>query len=164
MTDEEEEGDVGQPVVDQDRLRKPEACVALAVPEQYAGDREQQREDRGQDRIHLLARIETTLWWMTALQPVAVVAIEQVDLTQRRPQAVAITDGDDQHERDDPGGRGVDVDALEQWTPAEELRETRQVEREARREQDDERRGVHPVDGALRPREPRQTTPSCGHS
>src|SRR5882672_7256857 len=101
MTHEEEERDVGQPVVDEDRLREAEARVALAVPQQDAADREQQREDGGQDRVHLLARIEAALRRMTALQPVSVVAVEEVDLTQRRSEATTVTDGDDEQERDD---------------------------------------------------------------
>ena len=38
VAEEEEEGDVRQPVVDEDRVGEAEARVALAVPEQGAGD------------------------------------------------------------------------------------------------------------------------------
>jgi len=62
VADEQNEEDVHQAVVDEDRAGKPEAGVALAVPEQESGEREQEGE-RGADRgVQLLAGVEEALW------------------------------------------------------------------------------------------------------
>jgi hypothetical protein len=45
MPDEQGERRVHQPVMDEERVGHPEACVALAVPKEEAGDREEQREE-----------------------------------------------------------------------------------------------------------------------
>ena len=90
VAEEEEERGVHQPVVDQDRLGEPEARVALAVPEQHAGDAEQHRERSGDDRVQLLAGVQAALWRAAAAEPVAVVAVERVDLVQRRAQAAPV--------------------------------------------------------------------------
>src|SRR6059058_5428526 len=71
---EEDEGDVRQPVVDEDGLREAETRVTLAVPEEHPCDDEQQRKHGGQDRVHLLAGVQPPLRRMTAQEPRTIVA------------------------------------------------------------------------------------------
>src|ERR1700675_3083128 len=75
MAEEEEERDVHQPVVDEDRVGEAEASIAFPVPEKTARDREQNGERGGDDRIELLAGVQPALGWVAELEPVAVVAV-----------------------------------------------------------------------------------------
>ena len=102
---------------------EPEARVALAVPEEEAADREQDREGGGDDRVQLLAGVQPALRRVAAEEPAAVVGVEVLDLvhgaragTRRSPTT------SDEHERDRPGDRRVDVDRLQERPPADEPR------------------------------------------
>ena len=61
--------------------------VALAVPEEEAADREQDRERGGDDRVELLAGVQPPLRGAAAEQPAAVVGVEVLDLAQRARRA-----------------------------------------------------------------------------
>ena len=81
--------DVHQPVVDEQRARQAEARVALAVPEEEARHREQQRERGGHDDVQLLARVQAARRAAAVEEPVAVVGVEAVDLADRRAAGCA---------------------------------------------------------------------------
>src|SRR5438477_1581938 len=89
VAEQEEEGDVHQPVVHDERVLKPEGVVAFAVPEKEAGDCEQNSERRGDDRVQLLAGIEAALWSAAAAEPGAVGGVEGGDCACGRRQRAA---------------------------------------------------------------------------
>ncbi len=61
VAEQEEEGDVHQPVVHDQRVLESEGVVALAVPEEEAGDGEENREGGGDDRVDFLTGVEAAL-------------------------------------------------------------------------------------------------------
>ena len=156
MTKEEEERDVHQPVVDEDRVGKAKARVALAVPEESAGHREQDGERGGHDRVELLACVEPTLGWVAELEPLAVVTVPDVDLMDGRAQTSAVAESDDQEQGCDPPDRGVDVDRLQDRPPSRQFGEAGQIEAEPTHEENDECRRVNPVHCAFGAAEPTQ--------
>src|SRR5207302_7230518 len=98
VAEEEEEGDVHQPVMDEDGVGEAKARVAFAVPEERTRDREQNRERGRGDRVQLLAGVEPTLRRMPPLEPLAIVAVPEIDFADRVTQAPAVPDGDDQEQ------------------------------------------------------------------
>src|SRR6478735_3697628 len=62
VTDEQADGDEREDVVDGARAVEDEAVVALAEPEEEAGEGEEEREGYGQERVDLLAGVEASLW------------------------------------------------------------------------------------------------------
>ena len=164
VPDEEDERDVHQPVVHEERVRRTEARVALAVPEEEAGDDEEQGERGGDHRVQLLPCVQAALRGRPALQPRAVVGVEAVDLPRGANERAPVSDERDHDERDRPGNGRVDVDPLHERTAADHLGEARQVEAEPGAEQDQERGRVHPVHGALGAREPRESATLRCHS
>src|SRR5712692_2220337 len=70
--DDDERG-VHQGVVDEDRAREAEARVSLAVPEQEAGDEEEDGKRCGQGGVQLLAGVEAALRRAPPQEPAAVV-------------------------------------------------------------------------------------------
>src|SRR5919197_5746639 len=76
----QDERGIHEPVMEQNRVRKPETGVALAVPEQEARDREQDSEGRGHDRVQLLAGVETARPTAPVQQPAQVLGVEALEL------------------------------------------------------------------------------------
>ena len=164
VADEQDERDVHQPVVEDDRAVEAEAVVALAEPEQEAGGGEEDGERGGQDRVQLLAGVEAALRTRDPPQPEAVVAVDDVELARGAPQRAAVAEEDDQPECDRPGDRGVDVHVLDEGAAADGGGEARQVEDEAAPEQDEEGGRVDPVHPALRRGEPADRVNVRSHS
>src|SRR5262245_54606887 len=150
---EEAEGDVHQPVVEQDGAREAEPRVALAEPQQQAGSEEQHGERRGQRGVDLLARVEAALWGVLTAEPAEIVAVEAVDLARGAEDAAPVTEQDDEGEGADPRDAGPEVDVLDEWPAADLDGEARQVQHEARADQHEEGERVHPVQRALGARE-----------
>src|SRR5205807_725670 len=73
VAEQEEEGDVHQPVVHDQRVLEPEGVVALAVPEEEAGDGEENGERGSDDRVDLLTGVEAALWCAPTFEPGEVV-------------------------------------------------------------------------------------------
>jgi hypothetical protein len=119
MPDEQEERDVHQPVVDEQGVREPEPGVTLPVPEEEAGDREEQPEHGGDDRIQLLARIQPALRRTASAEPGEVVGVEAVDLASCAGELPSIAEEDDERQRHDPGQRRVEMDRLQQGSPVD---------------------------------------------
>ena len=117
---QQNQGEQRQPVVQQDRAREAKAVVALAEPEQRAGDGEEQREGGGERRVHLLARVEAALRPRLRAQPVQVVVVEPVELAHGRAQAAPVAEHHDQCERDEPRDRRIDVKVLQQRPPPDQ--------------------------------------------
>ena len=67
-----------------ERVRKPEGVVALPVPEEEAGEREEERERGRDDRVDLLAGVEPALGHPAAPKPGQIVLVEDVDLSRGR--------------------------------------------------------------------------------
>src|ERR671934_507088 len=111
----------------QDRAGEAEAGVALAVPEQEPGHREQQRERRGQGGVELLPGVELARAAAAAAKPGAIVPIEAIELAQRRTHAPA-ADDKDERERDEPGDSGVQVERLYQRPARDQHAQLREVE------------------------------------
>src|SRR6266566_827652 len=166
VAEHEEERDVHQPVVDDERVLEPEGVVPLPVPEEEAGEREQEGERRRDDHVELLAGVEAALRIAAPPQPAEVVVVEDVDLARVCEQPAAVAGEDDKSQGGEPGERRVDVDVLQQRPPADELREARQVEAEPRAEEAEEGARVYPVQRALGAAEARQPADarSCSHS
>src|ERR1700688_2923565 len=61
VADEEPERDEHQAVVEHDRAREAEPRVALTEPEQHAGREEEDRERGHEDRVDLLADVQTVV-------------------------------------------------------------------------------------------------------
>src|SRR5919204_2979004 len=106
---EQNDGDVHEPVVEQDRVRKPEAGVALAIPEQEARDREQDGESGGDDRVQLLTGVETTRAPAAMQEPAPVVRVEALELADRGGQPGAKANKEQQRDQYRPGERRVQV-------------------------------------------------------
>src|SRR6266566_1375719 len=164
VAEHEEERDVHQPVVDDERVLEPEGVVTLAVPKEEAGEREQEGERRRDDHVELLAGVEAALRIAAPPQPAEVVVVKDVDLAGIREQTAAVAGEDDKSQGGEPGERRVDVDVLKQRPPADQLRQTRQVEAEPRAEQDEEGARVHPVQRALGPAEAPQPAGARSYS
>src|SRR2546427_5946816 len=90
VAEQEEEGDVHQPVVHDQRVLEAERVVALAVPEEEAGDGEENGERGGDGRVDLLTSVEAALRCAPAFEPGEVVAVEPVDLPRGCDQAAAV--------------------------------------------------------------------------
>ena len=154
MADEQAERDVHQAVVQDDRAREPEARVPLAEPEQHAGAEEEQRQRCCDRRVDLLAGVEATLRRRpTARQPAQIVAVEPVELARRAQQSAPVAEEGDQDEHRDPAEPGVEVDVLDERPAAEPDLDARQIERETRRQQEEEPDRVRPVQQPLGARE-----------
>src|ERR671934_1502727 len=115
----------------QDRAGEAEAGVALAVPEQEPGHREQQRERRGQGGVELLPGVELARAAAAAAKPGAIVPVEAVELAQRRDQALA-AQGEDERERGQPGDARVEVEGLYQRAASDQDAQLGEVENESR--------------------------------
>jgi hypothetical protein len=102
MAGEQDERDVHQAVVEQDRAGEAEAGVALPVPEQEARDGEQNDEGAGHRGVELLSGVEFSRPARAVAKPAAVVLIEAVELAQGREKAPSGADGDDEGEREQP--------------------------------------------------------------
>ncbi len=151
---EQQQRDVHQAVVKQDRAGKAEAGVSFAVPEQKPRHGEQHREGPSQRGVDLLARVEPPGAARAAKEPAAVVVVEAVEGAQRRRHAHAVADDNDEDERAQPRDAGVQVDCLDERPARDEHAQLRQVEHESRREQGEEAEGEDPVERALGAREP----------
>src|SRR6266545_851718 len=92
VTDEQHEKDVHQSVVDEQRARETDARVAFAVPEQEAGDCEEDGERAADRGVQLLPGVEASLRRPRAPQPAAVVRVEAVELAQRAPEAGPVSE------------------------------------------------------------------------
>src|SRR5436309_16132350 len=90
VADEQQQRDVHQAVVEQDRARKAEAGVALAVPEEESREGEQNGEGACHRRIELLAGVELPGPARAVAEPAAVVLVEAIELAQGREQALAV--------------------------------------------------------------------------
>src|SRR6476646_3611475 len=90
VAEEEQQRHVHQPVVHEQCLRQPEAGIALAVPEEEAGEREQDGERGGDHRVELLPRVETSLRRLATSQPRAIVGVEAVDLPCRAEEGATV--------------------------------------------------------------------------
>src|SRR6476660_322711 len=98
MPGEEEHGEERQQVVDGAGAGEDEAVVALAEPEEEAGEREEAREGDGEDRVHLLTGVEPALRRVAAAQPAAVVAVDRLDLVPVVCEATAVAGDEDGHD------------------------------------------------------------------
>ena len=78
VPDDEPERDVHQAVVEEHSAREAVAGVLLAEPEEKAGDAEEDRKRRGEDRVDLLAGVEPALRGAAPAQPAQVVPVERV--------------------------------------------------------------------------------------
>ena len=133
----------------QDRAGETEVRIALAVPEQEPRDSEEQCEGGGHRGVELLARVEPAWTAGAAPQPAAIVLVETVELAQRRDHALAVADGDDEGEHDQPGDAGVEMDFLDERPACDEHAQLGQVEHESRGEQREEAERKYPVHRAL---------------
>ena len=97
--------------------------VALAVPEEEAGDGEENREGGGDDRVDFLTGVEAALRCAAAAEPGEVVCVEAVDLARGCEQSAAVTGEDDECECSEPGERRVDVDVFQQGTSSGSARQ-----------------------------------------
>src|SRR6266403_295509 len=107
MTGQQDERDPHQPVVQHDCARETESRVALAVPEQDAGQREEHGERSRHGSVELLARVEATLLRRIAAQPETV-----VEVVKRAAQTLSVTEEHYREQRKRPGNRGVEMDVL----------------------------------------------------
>ncbi len=156
MAGDDEQGGVHEPVVDEDRARQPEAGVALAVPEQQTGEEEEDGEGGGNGGVQLLARVEAALRRAAAAQPATVVGVEEVEIARRSAKAAPVAGGSDEQDRARPADARVEVDVFDQRPAPDNLGEAGQVEDQPGAEEEEEGACVHPVQRALRPREPAQ--------
>src|SRR5262249_54871816 len=99
---EQDERAVHESAVEQNRIRTPEAGVALAIPEQEARDRKENGERRRHDRVQLLTGVEATGTAATAQQPTQVVGVETLDLADRLAQPGAKPEQEQQRDQDRP--------------------------------------------------------------
>ena len=147
---DEHAGDDHRRVVQRKRAGQAEIGVALAEPQQRAGDREQHRQRRLRDRVRLLAGVEAPRRRRPPpAQPAQVVGVEVLELAARAAQRAAVAEQRDERERRQPRRRRHEVDRLHQRARGEHLRDRRDVQHEARREHHDERRAVDRVQVAL---------------
>ena len=123
--------------------------VSLAVPEEEAGDGKEDGECRSDDRVDLLAGVEATLRCSASAKPGEVVIVEVVDLTRCGEQAATVTGKQDERERSQPDERRVDVDVLQQRSPADQLGQARQVQAQAGHEENEEGARMDPVKRAF---------------
>ena len=140
MTGEQQERRVEEPVVEQHRARPAEARVALTEEEEQPGGEEEQCERCAQERVHLLPDVEPA-------------RLETLELARGAEQAAPVAEERDERKRRDPPDTAPEVNVLHDRPAADEDRETRQVEDEPGREQQEEAGRVHPVQRALRARE-----------
>ena len=149
VPDEEEDREQREDVVDGAGAVEDEAVVALAQPEEDAGQGEEQREGDRQQGVDLLAGVEAPLRRPPAGQPAPVVTVDGLDVAPVLGQALAVSGDDDHDDRDHPGDGDPDVDVADELAAADERRERRQVEDQPRREEGEERRRMRPVEQAL---------------
>src|SRR5581483_10663714 len=115
VAEQEKERDKGESVVQHDGARESEACVALAEPEEQAGDDEQHGQRGSEGCVQLLAGVEATLGRRPPPgQPAQVVAVEAVDLAGCAESAASVACERDKSECSDPGDSGPEVDVLDE--------------------------------------------------
>lgn len=164
MAEQEHDRDVEQRVVEEERAIRPDRGVVLADPEQQPADEEERNAGGGDDRVHLLARVEPTLRrGRPAAQEAQVVTVEQVDLPRGGEQDPPVPEQDDEEEGGDPADPDVEVDRLEQLAAADGDRQRGQVEDQASGQEREEAEGVHPVQDALGGREALDVRGVRGH-
>jgi MFS family permease len=149
VADDQRGGDVHRPVVQDDRPREAEVRVALAQPQQHAGDREQHGEGGLDHRVRLLAGVEAALRRGLPAEPAHVVVVEALDLVEVVGQHATVAEEADEQQRRQPDDRGDEVDRLGDGTVGERVGQHGQVEDQPRAEHHEEGGGVDPVQRAL---------------
>src|ERR687887_2740918 len=94
MPDKQDERDVHEAVVQENRVGEAKAGIALAVPEQEARDGEEQCEGGGQRRVQLLAGVEPARVAWPVEEPAAIVLVEAVELAPCGEEVLAVADRD----------------------------------------------------------------------
>src|SRR4029077_2552759 len=132
--------------------------VTFPVPQEEACDCKEHGECGGHYRVDLLAGVEATLRCSASTKPGKVVIVEIVDLPCRGEQAATVPREQNQCERSQPDEGRVHVNVLEEWSPADQLGEAREIQAKAGGEKDEEGARMNPVKGTFGARKTREAT------
>ena len=90
------------------------AVVALAEPQEEAGDDEEDGERGREQRVELLAGVEAPLRRPTPAEPPAVVGVERLDLAPVGSEPAAVAEHQNEHDRRGPDERGAEMEVLDE--------------------------------------------------